>query len=51
MIWAEVASPKTATHRVSVVHRIGIRVYLDVGPGGEPPSDFRVETPTPERTR
>ncbi len=51
VIWAQVASPKTAAHQVSVVHRIGIRVYLDIGPGGEPPSDFRIETLTPERTR
>lgn len=25
------------------VHRVGVRVYLSVGPGGEPPTDFRID--------
>lgn len=29
--------------------RVGIRVYLSVGPGGEPASDFAVSTLTPQR--
>lgn len=51
VIWNQVAAPKDASHNVAVVHRVGIRVYLDVGPGGEPASDFRIETLTPARTR
>jgi hypothetical protein len=36
---------------VTQVHRTGIRVYLDVGPGGEPPSDFAIGSLTPARDR
>jgi hypothetical protein len=49
VIWAQVASPKDAKHNVSLVHRVGIRVYLDVGPGGEPASDFEVQGMIPGR--
>jgi hypothetical protein len=51
VIWAQVSSPKNRSHNVGVVHRVGVRVYLDVGSGGEPASDFRIETLTPTRTR
>ncbi|MFI6455377.1 hypothetical protein ACIBF6_27900 [Streptosporangium amethystogenes] len=51
VIWAEVSSagpdPKG---NVALVNRVGIRVYLDVGPGGEPPSDFRIGKIVPQRT-
>ncbi|WP_436761839.1 hypothetical protein [Streptosporangium sp. V21-05] len=50
VVWAEVAAEPDDSHPVRVVNRVGIRVYLDVGPGGEPPSDFRVEKLTPART-
>ncbi|MGJ6964627.1 hypothetical protein ACSDR0_22195 [Streptosporangium sp. G11] len=49
VVWAEVAAEPDDAHPVRVVNRVGIRVYLDVGPGGEPPSDFRIETLTPVR--
>jgi hypothetical protein len=52
-IWAEVASPELrpgSDGNVQVINRVGIRVYLDVGPGGDPPSDFRIERLTPGRT-
>ncbi|MEU4470608.1 hypothetical protein [Micromonospora sp. NPDC023888] len=42
-IWAQVTSAKERTGNVTQVHRVGIRVYLDIGPGGEPPTDFRVD--------
>ncbi|MET8231464.1 hypothetical protein ABZS77_12430 [Micromonospora sp. NPDC005298] len=42
-IWAQVTSAKERTGNVTQVHRVGIRVYLDVGPGGEPPTDFRID--------
>jgi len=34
---------------VRQVHRVGIRVYLDVGMGGEPRSDFEIEGLLPAR--
>ncbi|MDA1361895.1 hypothetical protein O1R50_19870 [Glycomyces luteolus] len=39
-ILAEIAGPQTADSTVLQINRVGIRVYLSVGPGGEPPSDF-----------
>nr|WP_152992339.1 hypothetical protein [Nonomuraea pusilla] len=50
VIWAQTAAPPGAGAGISVVNRVGIRVYLDVGPGGEPPSDFRVSEVVPQRT-
>ncbi|MFI7707139.1 hypothetical protein [Nonomuraea sp. NPDC049480] len=50
-IWAEVSSGTPgAGEPVRLVHRIGVRVYLDIGPGGDPPSDFVIEQLTPGRT-
>lgn len=40
VVWAEVASVDGQT--VRNVGRVGIRVYLSVGPGGEPPSGFEI---------
>ncbi|WP_433553592.1 hypothetical protein ACQP08_10355 [Micromonospora zamorensis] len=42
-IWAQITSAKERTGNVTQIHRVGIRVYLDVGPGGEPPTDFRID--------
>ncbi|MBT2226567.1 hypothetical protein KLK06_11980 [Nonomuraea sp. NEAU-A123] len=51
-IWAEVesSSPSKANENVKMVNRVGIRIYLDVGPGGDPPSEFSIEQLTPGRT-
>ncbi|MEH0982789.1 hypothetical protein [Micromonospora sp. CPCC 205556] len=40
VIWAEVAGVEGQT--VRNVGRVGVRVYLSVGPGGEPPSGFEI---------
>ncbi|MGS2645633.1 hypothetical protein [Streptosporangium sp. G12] len=51
VIWAEVTSPEPGPERnIALVNRVGIRAYLDVGPGGEPPSDFRIGEIVPQRT-
>jgi hypothetical protein len=42
VVWAEVRSPGGTG--VIQANRVGIRIYLSVGPGGEPPSDFTVDT-------
>ncbi|WP_155357512.1 hypothetical protein [Acrocarpospora macrocephala] len=39
VLWAE-AEPIGDTEET---HRVGVRIYLDVGAGGEPPTDFRIE--------
>jgi hypothetical protein len=47
-LWASTAS--TGTGQVQMVNRVGIRIYLSVGPGGEPASDFEITSLTPGRT-
>ncbi|MBX6381510.1 MAG: hypothetical protein IRZ07_00845 [Microbispora sp.] len=52
-IWAEVASPRRLPDGrpgIQTINRVGIRIYLDVGPGGDPPSDFEIVSLTPGRT-
>jgi hypothetical protein len=49
-IWAQVAAPRGAPGTVRMVNRVGVRIYLSVGPGGEPRSDFEIENLTPART-
>lgn len=41
-IWAQVSSP-TEGGNIAQIHRVGIRIYLDIGLGGEPPTDFRID--------
>ncbi|MCO6006497.1 hypothetical protein NE236_16040 [Actinoallomurus purpureus] len=49
VIWAQVTARPDAKHNVGVTNRVGIPIYLDIGPGGEPPSDLRIEKLTPAR--
>jgi hypothetical protein len=51
VIWASTASDPNPANAVSQINRVGIRVYLDIGPGGEPRSDFSIGTITPARDR
>jgi hypothetical protein len=48
-IWASVSSRADPSANVNTVHRVGIRVYLSVGPGGEPVSKFAIGELTPAR--
>ncbi|GIH26897.1 hypothetical protein Aph01nite_52070 [Acrocarpospora phusangensis] len=41
VLWAE-TEPAGGTRAMST-DRAGVRMYLDIGAGGEPPSDFRIE--------
>ena len=40
VIWAAVSAPAPAGGGVTLVNRVGIRMYLSVGPGGAPPSNY-----------
>ena len=40
VIWAEVSMPAAAAGGVTLVNRVGIRMYLSIGPGGAPPAAF-----------
>ena len=42
VIWAQVTAPPSPASTIGMVSRVGIRVYLDVGAGGEPRSDFEI---------
>lgn len=48
VVWAEIASGSDGA--VRAVNRVGIRIYLSVGGGAEPASDFVVDTLTASRT-
>jgi len=61
-VWAEVGSPPiassavagsargTAVGGVTKVNRVGIRLYVSVGPGGAPAADFTIPSLTAERS-
>lgn len=51
VIWAQNKDTTDSTHNVGVVSRVGIRMYLDVGEGGEPPSAFRIQALLAHRTK
>jgi hypothetical protein len=42
VVWAEVSAPAPASGGVTLVTRVGVRVYLSTGPGGALPSNFSV---------
>jgi hypothetical protein len=47
-VWAEVRSPDG---QITQVNRVGIRMYLSVGPGGPPAAGFKINTVTATRAR
>lgn len=46
---AELPAKAASPGSVSVASRVGVRLYISVGPGGEPASDFEVDTLTARR--
>jgi hypothetical protein len=44
VVWAELPPATAASGGISAVNRVGVRIYLSVGPGGEPASDFGITT-------
>ncbi len=49
-VWAETRSVPSATGGVVQVSRVGIRLYVSIGEGGPPASDFTIETLAAGRT-
>jgi hypothetical protein len=49
VVWAESQIPGTGP--VHEVARVGVRVYLSVGQGGGPPTDFRIDSLSAARTK
>jgi hypothetical protein len=50
VVWAETRSSPAAGGNIVDVNRVGIRLYLSIGPGGAPAADFRIESLAAERT-
>ena len=50
IVWAETRTRPTRGHGITEVSRVGIRVYLSVGPGGAPPSKFKIVSLTARRS-
>ena len=51
VVWAEVSSaPTSAADGVKLVNRVGVRMYLSIGPGGEPASNFIVGSLSAKRS-
>jgi hypothetical protein len=49
-VWAQLSSGPIAGAGITQVTRVGIRIYLSVGPGGSPASNFTIESLTAERS-
>ena len=47
VVWAEVPGVAPPGGGAAVANRVGIRVYLGVGAGGEPPTSFKLESFAP----
>jgi hypothetical protein len=50
VVWAETRSPPPAGGGITQVSRVGIRLYLSIGPGGAPASEFTIESLTGKRS-
>ncbi len=50
VVWAEVSAPAPVVGGVTLVNRVGIRMYVSVGPGDAPPSNFTISSLTAERS-
>ncbi|GAB2575153.1 peptidase [Microlunatus antarcticus] len=51
VVWASVQVPPATPGGVAQVSRVGIRIYLSVGPGGAPKTDFDIASLTAARTQ
>jgi hypothetical protein len=50
VIWAETRSSAPAGGGITRISRVGIRLYLSIGPGGAPASGFTIESLTGKRS-
>jgi hypothetical protein len=50
VLWAQLSSRPTVTREVEEVNRVGVRMYVSIGPGGAPPSNFAIGALTAERS-
>ena len=50
VVWAEAGTVPIAGGGIAQVSRVGIRLYVSVGPGGPPAADFTIESLTAARS-
>lgn len=50
VIWAEVSQPAPDAGGVTLVNRVGVRMYVSIGPGGAPPSNFVIRSLAAKRS-
>jgi hypothetical protein len=50
VVWAEVRSEPGSGGGLTQVSRVGIRLYISVGPGGPPAAEFTIGSPTARRS-
>ncbi|MEV7971142.1 peptidase, partial [Sphaerisporangium sp. NPDC088356] len=50
VIWAETANPPPPGGGVAEINRVGVRIYLSVGPGNPPASSFTIDSLTAQRS-
>jgi hypothetical protein len=50
VVWAETSSAPSAAGGITQVSRVGIRLYLSVGPGGPPAANFTIDSLTAKRS-
>jgi hypothetical protein len=51
VIWAQTTAATNTGSQIMMVSRVGVRIYLDVGTGGEPPSSFEITSLAAARTK
>jgi hypothetical protein len=44
VVWAEISEPAPTAGGVTRVNRVGVRMYVSIGPGGAPPPNFTIGT-------
>jgi hypothetical protein len=50
VIWAEVSTPSSGAGSVRLVNRVGVRMYVSIGPGGSARSNFTIRSLTAKRS-
>jgi hypothetical protein len=50
VVWAETRSAPSAGGGITQVSRVGVRLYLSIGPGGAPASNFTIDSLTGKRS-
>ena len=50
VIWAEVSAPSSVAGGVRLVNRVGVRMYVSIGPGGSAQSNFTIRSLAAKRS-